>query len=576
MTANLRILTNEKRESPMKRLLMPATTVAAVLMLVLFAPAIALSQQLQSGALLTIKSNDGLVNRAVYDSQIHSLNVQAPLCGGLSIVTDAYVLQGGSPTGCDPGDNYEVTTNTGTHQSPGNATIIGNGYSFTIQTFYLCGYTGDGGCPSVSVPPYSSPTMPLGTEGRRGFCNTNNTICTGPDTGFLAVTLNSVPTGTTFAGTISLTGNALNIPSGNEQYCPTAAGGAASDMFNSNSQTLVVGSTWVFALSPDSSNCGGFTQSQTQTLTAGGTVKFPFGPNETGPGPLPGADYILTGINNVGGEIIKFDLVPVLQGGNLGTNSDNTFSAGPSFPGFTCDPYGDLSETGNPVCAEVHLGCTVGEGAPTNDCASFIYTVITDYTNSAGAAGNALLQDDTASSCASNSWDANIFLSVTVDEIKKKGGGGPASGCFVAANGVKANGQPADLITQGQTFVSFEGLEFPFTLTPPKINHVIPGLIAPLTFDEITPNLTNATFSAKAIPINCSTRVPTPSLAVPLSGNLVNLTKLAPKLFPVERGLTEYVFNWLPAKGSTGCVSIEFAFQNGPFVVVAQQFKYGF
>ena len=155
----------------------------------------------------------------------------------------------------------------------------------------------------------------------------------------------------------------------------------------------------------------------------------------------------------------------------------------------------------------------------TNDCASFIYTVTTDYTNSAGAAGNALLQDAAcfqARSCASNSWDANIFLSVTVDEIKKKGGGGPASGCFVAANGVKASGQPADLITQGQTFVSFEGLEFPFTLNPPKLNHVFPGLLAPLTFDEITPNLTNATFSAKAIPIDCLTRAPKGSPGSPV------------------------------------------------------------
>lgn len=62
----------------MKKHLLPATVLAVVLALVLFAPTLVFPQQLQSGALLTIQSSDGTVNRAVYDSQIHSGNVQAP------------------------------------------------------------------------------------------------------------------------------------------------------------------------------------------------------------------------------------------------------------------------------------------------------------------------------------------------------------------------------------------------------------------------------------------------------------------------------------------------------------------
>jgi hypothetical protein len=42
--------------------------VAAVILSV-FIPAISVAQGLQSGALLTITSSDGLVKRAVYDSQ---------------------------------------------------------------------------------------------------------------------------------------------------------------------------------------------------------------------------------------------------------------------------------------------------------------------------------------------------------------------------------------------------------------------------------------------------------------------------------------------------------------------------
>ena len=277
------------------------------------------------------------------------------------------------------------------------------------------------------------------------------------------------------------------------------------DIFNSSvNGPLPVGQTWVFAISTESSNCGGFTQSQTQTLTtAGSTIKFPFGPDETGPGPLPGADYVLTGITNAGGETIKFDLVPVLQStANLGNTSFNTFSPGPNFTGFTCDPYGDLSEVGdfsgspNHVCAEVHLNCSAGDGP--GDCATFFYTLTADYTvpRTYAGAGNAELE--ALGSCPSNTWSLNIFETVTVDEIRKKSGGNPATSCFVAANGVQANGTPAPLVQKGQTFVSFEGLEVLFTATPPKLNKIVAGFPAPLSFDYIAPNLTSASFSPEA------------------------------------------------------------------------------
>src|SRR5207248_8027901 len=78
--------------------------------LVVVASAVALSQTPKSGALLTIEGTAGstAVHVKIYDSQIRSGLVQVvPVGGGCALAdqvpTDAYVLQGGSPTGCDPG-----------------------------------------------------------------------------------------------------------------------------------------------------------------------------------------------------------------------------------------------------------------------------------------------------------------------------------------------------------------------------------------------------------------------------------------------------------------------------------------
>src|SRR5438128_709567 len=107
--------------------------------------AVTFSQTPKSGALLTITSTppDNSVNLKIYDSQIHSGTVQAVPTGGGTppcasadqIPTDAYVLQGGAPTGCDPGDAFEVTDNnsiSNTHQDFGQKDLSG----FHIETHY--------------------------------------------------------------------------------------------------------------------------------------------------------------------------------------------------------------------------------------------------------------------------------------------------------------------------------------------------------------------------------------------------------------------------------------------------------
>ncbi|PYX07690.1 MAG: hypothetical protein DMG88_13480 [Acidobacteria bacterium] len=113
--------------------------------LVVFTSVFAFSQTPKSGALLSIDGTGASsgVHVRIYDSQIHSGHVQAaPTCGaGDQIPTDAYVLQGGSATGCDTGDAFEVTDGGGsgdhntslTHQDPGQKDLFG----FRIATHYL-------------------------------------------------------------------------------------------------------------------------------------------------------------------------------------------------------------------------------------------------------------------------------------------------------------------------------------------------------------------------------------------------------------------------------------------------------
>jgi hypothetical protein len=354
----------------MKKHLLPATVLAVVLALVLFAPTIAFSQNPTSGALLTITGTAGSVpvNLKIYDSQIHSGVVQTVPVGGGSlcstgdqIPTDAYVLQGGSATGCDPGDVFEVTDNNGSesaHQAAGKADLPG----FHIETHYLCG----GSC--------------TGSTGSQ-VCNTSGTICAAPDTGFLTVTNTG---SSTFAGTISLTGRSPIAGGGD---CP--ANGVASDSWTTGlnmgqSVTLALGTPGTDgANTSDSSNCGGFNQPQTAQLTAGITSTFLFG-NDA---------YLVTPVNSNPGDVLSFLPIPV-PAGPLGSPSFPAFAPGQfasetpvssslrfsasNFTNQACIPFADFSAPGNPVCPEVQLNCTNGEGT-CSDASTFLYASEADY-----------------------------------------------------------------------------------------------------------------------------------------------------------------------------------------------------
>jgi hypothetical protein len=437
MPASLRILTREEKRPPMTRNLMSATALAAVLMLVLFVPAIAFSQTQTSGALLaidgTVTNGDSVtpVHLKIYDSQIHTgIMLTVPTGGGSTCVasdqipTDAYVLQGGAPTGCDPGDPFE------TSQGIGSASLSAGGSTFAIATQYL--ENGDTTfCTSEGVTP---------------------SICANPDTGFLTVT-NS---GNDFTGTITLSGIALNPNGISSSYCPP--GGTASDSFTG--LLSGAGGAVTLALSTDSSNCGGFNQAQTQTLTKGGAVTFLAG-NDT---------WTDAAVNNLGGEQITFLPVPTRQG---------SFSPGSLFVGDQCNPYDDFSGPNSPVCAPFLLTCSSA-----SDCSTYTHQVITTYGGELDQGFPHFLKASGATSPTSN-FDTNIFLSYDFvgDPVPTKRGGG-GGGSFIVPTFASTGGQQ-------NSAVSIKGYASQF-FTPiqnlPAVNHWEEFLPIPLIWQEFDTN----------------------------------------------------------------------------------------
>jgi hypothetical protein len=458
----------------MKRHLLPVTALTAVLVLVLFAPAIAFCQvhSPESGALLSITGTVGNtpVNVKIYDSQIHSGAILRPPTSGLTncipqdqIPTDAYVLQGGAPTGCDPGDAWEVTDNNPNtfHQSAGKADIGG----FHIETHYLCGGTCDGGLSGDLV------------------CNTNGTICAAPDSGFLTVTNTG---NASFTGTITLTGTS---PIAGPPYCPV--GGVASDSWTSG---LVTGQAVILALgtpgtdgfnTSDSSNCGGFNAGQTQTLVAGATNTFLIGND----------DYLFSPVNSAAGDQLTVTPIPVPAGplglpafgggSNFGSEIP-VFSAlrfaAPSFPNEACIPYADFSAPLNPVCVELQLVCTPGN-PNANDCNNFVYTAQTDYTVDTGSfpppsdliGGPAFLGDHN-DNCFTTGFTFNSFLSFTagIDPPLTKGGG-KGNSCFAATFDPSQPSIPAG--TTVSSFSGFEGLVSDTKINPIANQGLIPEVL---------------------------------------------------------------------------------------------------
>jgi hypothetical protein len=507
-----------------------------------------------SGALLAINGTAGstAVNIRIYDSQIHSGVVQAvPPCSAADqIPTDAYVLQGGSATGCDPGDDFEVTDNNqsdGAHQAFGHADVSG----FHIETHYLCG--GSCGATTAEISP---------------VCNTSGTICASPDNGFVTITNN---TGSTFSGTISLTGKS---PVAGDPWCPV--GGAASDTWASGltttgagqSVTLALGSQGTVATpkAADSSNCGGFNAAQTLTLT----------PNQTSTAFFGKDDYQIKPLNSTAGA--KLDVLPVpVPAGPTGIEtsvaaSSLYFNPGANFSTLKCIPYADFSAANNPVCVELQL--------TPSDAGSYLYTAQNDFNIDAhslptGVGGPSFLGHHTVT-CPDSGFDINTFFSYTApdvtngDPIKTSGGG--TGSCWVAAFDPNAGAIPT-----GTTFSFFVGFQSPVSDT--DLNLVKSGQSIPLIFQLFSsPGFGNPNFSlcpSQTVPTNSS--CPTSGVSAPWvwfgtittqcmvdnSPNTATETPAAGNSALQNFGNGNYQYNLKTVKGTTGCFDAVLIFDSG-------------
>jgi hypothetical protein len=557
----------------MKYLNVKVRLIACFAVLCLFAAAntsVAQAQTPTSGAMLKIDGNVGAttVHLTIYDSQIHSGHVQTPPCDP-NFPTDAYVLQGGSWTGCDPGDDYEVTDNNpleSPHQHPGIANLTGTGYSFHIETHYVCG----GVCTDIS------------SEGP--YCNTSLTICANPDSGFLTVTNNFAAA---FTGTITLQGNS---PVAGNSWCPVngfaldtwATGLAASG----GAVRLGLGSQGSPAQA-DSSNCGGFNASQSIALTQGTTSKVKIG----------GDDFEITPTLGGTGDTLTILPIPVpagpLTGSKFGSETvlfpaltGSRFSA-TNYPTQAIIPYADLSAVGNPVGLEFQIACSSNSEA--NDCTTFVYTVQTDFTidsNSfpSGIGGAHFLGEHENlpsynGSCPTSGFNVDIFLSYT-------GGLGdpPLLGssdgwsCFAGTFDPTVAAVPAGTTVQEKTFVGFER-----PVSDKGLNEVEAGDVVPLIWDtldssgkpvkdlDLCKNFAGTGCTAPWVfigttPVDCKTGQTIGSTITPAS-SAYNLPIL-------NFGNGDNLFFWKTAKGSTGCVTPVLKFSTGFVSINVADFKF--
>jgi hypothetical protein len=541
MTANLRTLTKEKRELQMKRHLLPTTTFAAILVLVLLVPAIAFSQTPPGGAQLritgTVGSSTRLINVAINDGQITSSLSRTSPCDGMT--TNAYVLQGGSPTGCDNGDVFETT------QGTGSATLQGTGFNFAVTTLYC-----------ITKAKLQELKCVSST-------NSNGTVQANPDTGFLTVTNNS---GAAFTGSITLTGTSP-VQASTSASCPPI--GLASDSFFG---TLAAGGTRTFALSSDSSDCGGFTPPLTLPLTAGNGVTsytYPVGQSIVD-------KYVITPLNNVGGE--NLTITPVLVRRTNTTPPPTPFSAGGMFPSTTtCAPYDDFTDAGPDVCVEFQSTCD-DSALPlaSQDCGGtnpFFYNLAIHYNlaSSFSVVGGVSLLKAEGSGCPTSGFNKNILTGYSASNDPLPTGGTGGHSCFVSAFDPTVSG----VVNEYQTFVGFQS-----PVSNSTTNIVNSGSSVPLTWQQfqidstggVGPNTTmtlcstspctDNTLIVAAYPIRCPGSPNALTNSFPGGSSLQNF------------GGGSYQFNLQTVKGSKGCFKVALSYGSGAVELPSALFQF--
>jgi hypothetical protein len=382
-------------------------------LVVLFVAAAAHAQIPTSGAMLTIQDPNNVVLLNIYDSQIPGVLGTVPLspCTAVDakIKTAAYVLQGGSATGCHPPDLYEITdvatgiesfqprSDNAVHQQRGEK-LINN---FDIETHFIC----VGKC-----------AQNVTSGNNKTFCNTSGTICikvlngSPADDGFVKVTND---TGSAFSGTITLQG------------APNSAGCApASDsvqftppntLANGGFVILAIGQPGTQAtptINPDSSTCGGFNYDQKQPLavlnnlnqTVQLEANFSFGHD----------DFIVKCSDCIAGDVATFRPVPWPQS-MFSVAADSPFGVGQK-----CISYADFSSS-NPeapygVCPEHQTHC-VNHGVTCLDAETLSWQGRLDFIIDQNTIPNVIsgvhFLGEPAVDCPQNFFEKDIALSYT-------------------------------------------------------------------------------------------------------------------------------------------------------------------
>jgi hypothetical protein len=486
-----------------------------------------------SGALLTITGtvSDGTntmpISLSVSDKDIHSGNPQTVGVTGNctlndEVTTDAYVMQAGAPTGCDPGNTFEggLTPGSFTFTSPEGSLVS---YDFGVTTTYE-----------------------VLSEGTR--CNTSETICSS-NTSFLIVTNNSG--GTSFTGTITVAASSA--------LCSTNGGdGLVFDNFTGTLPDIDAHAT--LALAMDASSCGGFSKlSETQTLEPGVQSVYSFFNDK----------YKITPFFNVGGESLTITFVPVLYA---------NFTPPTNFSNEACVPVADVSPRnpaaplGSDVCVLYQADCSIGS-ATVNDCNTLLYVVLESYDlppNLPAIGGpDYLLVHGSGCPTSSNAQALSIFTDyfVTRQDPTTKGGGRGTGSCF---EDTYTPGAP--LITGGSVS-RFVGWQSP--VDDNQLNQVKAGSTRPLAFswsDNRGNPLTNLNYCPNTTGTGCATpwvNLSSFGIVCP-NGAAVNPATNDPTITTAgdsgfqNLGGGNYQMNWKTSKGWKGaCADVLVTFDSG-------------
>ncbi|MCU1300767.1 MAG: conserved repeat domain [Candidatus Sulfotelmatobacter sp.] len=345
---------------------------------------------------------------------------------------------------------------------------------------------------------------------------------------------------------------------------------AASGTLSFNPAISNNGSTW-FAMEGTPTSFGLI--SQTQPVFPGVTTIYPIGAD----------NYKITPFNNQGGELVTITAFLVAK---------KDFVAPTNFPNEKCVPYADFSGTQD-TCVELHQTCVQG-AAPSNDCDTFLYQMMTNYDLPAdlpAIGGPDYLYVPNQSCPTTGTAAQSVFLSYSVNRVDPvtRGGTNPTNGCFVATY------TPSAPVITGTT-ATFVGFNSPVSDT--ALNLVKAGSAVPLQWVQLdnqgnpitnlslctavnssgtctapigllTPWIFIQAFTAPGSLCKAAATEGTDALPTNAAGNsgLQNLSGTQPGL---------YQYNWKTPSGTPKgtCAEITFTYSSGGFFVTPAQFQF--